>query len=67
MMQFDEDMRPFVMEGRTFLSVRALSEALALPVDFDPRTNIVYLGRVDGTYMGDAMMDSIRENPLTSC
>ncbi|MCL2171171.1 MAG: stalk domain-containing protein [Defluviitaleaceae bacterium] len=43
-MHFAYDMRPFVMEGRTFLSVRAIAEALGLPVDFDPATNTAYLG-----------------------
>ena len=44
LLHFDYDMRPFVMENRTFLPVRAISEALELPVDFDPSTNTVYLG-----------------------
>ena len=42
-LQFAEDMRPFAMEGRTFLPVRALADALGLPVGFDPSTNTVYL------------------------
>ncbi|MCL2217984.1 MAG: stalk domain-containing protein [Defluviitaleaceae bacterium] len=44
LMQFDYDNRPFVMGSRTFLPVRALAEALDLPVDFDPSTNTAYLG-----------------------
>ena len=44
LLQFDHDMRPFVMEERTYLSVRAIAEALDLPVDFNPDTNTVYLG-----------------------
>jgi len=44
LMQFEHDMRPFVMGSRTYLSVRAISDALDLPVDFDPNTNTVYLG-----------------------
>jgi len=43
-LQFADDNQPFVMEGRTFLPVRALADALDLPVDFDPATNMVYLG-----------------------
>ena len=43
-LQLDADSQPFIMEGRTFLPVRAISEALDLPVDFDPATNTVYLG-----------------------
>ena len=44
LLDFDHDMRPFVMEDRTYLSVRAIADALDLPVDFDPNTNTVYLG-----------------------
>jgi len=43
-LHFTDDMRPFVMEGRTFLSVRGISETLDLPVDFDANSNTVYLG-----------------------
>jgi hypothetical protein len=42
--QFDYDNRPFVMDGRTFLPVRALAELIDLPVDFDPATNTAILG-----------------------
>jgi len=41
---FDHDNRPFTMEGRTFLPLRALADVLGLPVDFDRHTNTVYLG-----------------------
>ena len=44
LLDFDEDMRPFIMGSRTFLSVRAISEALGIEVDFEPITNTVYLG-----------------------
>jgi len=44
LLDFDHDMRPFVMEERTYLSVRAIAEVLDLPVDFDHDTNTVYLG-----------------------
>ena len=43
-LHFADDMRPFVMDGRTFLPVRAISEALGLLVDFDAATNTVFLG-----------------------
>ena len=43
-LQFDDDMRPFNMDGRVFLSVRAISETLDLSVDFDSATNTVLLG-----------------------
>ena len=41
--QFEEDMRPFIIEGRTFLPVRAIADAVGLDVDFDPTTNTVLL------------------------
>jgi hypothetical protein len=44
LLHFADDMRPFVTDGRTFLPVRAISETLELPVDFDASTNTVYLG-----------------------
>jgi len=42
--QFDSDSRPFVMDGRTFLPLRTISELLGLPVDFDPTTNTAIVG-----------------------
>lgn len=42
--QFDEDSRPFVMDGRTFLPLRTLAELLDMPVDFDPAANMAILG-----------------------
>ena len=44
LLDFDADSQPFVMGGRTFLPVRALADALGLPVDFDSATNTAYLG-----------------------
>ena len=41
---FDEESRPFVMDGRTFLPLRTLSELLELPIDFDPATNMAIVG-----------------------
>ena len=43
-LQFEDDMRPFVIDGRTFLPVRAIAEALGLAVGFDEATNTVLLG-----------------------
>lgn len=43
-MQLDADSQPFVMDGRTFLPVRAIAEAIGMPVDFNAGTNTVYLG-----------------------
>lgn len=44
MVRFDDESRPFVMEGRTFLPLRTISELLGLPVDFDPATNTAIVG-----------------------
>ena len=41
---FDYDSRPFITENRTFLPVRAIADVLGVEVDFDPVTNMVYLG-----------------------
>jgi hypothetical protein len=38
------DNRAFTMGGTTFLPLRAVSEALDIPVDFNPATHTVYLG-----------------------
>ncbi|MCL2619322.1 MAG: copper amine oxidase N-terminal domain-containing protein [Defluviitaleaceae bacterium] len=36
--------RPFIMDGRTFLPVRVVSEALNVPVEWDGSTMTVYVG-----------------------
>lgn len=43
LMQFDSESQPFVMEGRTFLPVRAIADAMGLDVAFDADTNTAYL------------------------
>jgi len=40
---FDDDMRPFIMDGRTFLPVRAIADIAYMDVDFDGDTNTVVL------------------------
>ena len=40
---FEDDMRPFIIEGRTFLPVRAIADIAGLGVDFDAATNTVLL------------------------
>jgi len=40
---FAEDMRPFIMDGRTFLPVRAIADIAGFDVDFDGATNTVLL------------------------
>jgi hypothetical protein len=49
---FRHDERPFVMDGRTFLPLRTLAELLDLPVDFDPASNNVVVGRATPTRAG---------------
>ena len=44
LLQLPADSQPFTMDGRTFLPVRALADAIELPVDFNSATNTVYLG-----------------------
>lgn len=43
-LQFAQDSQPFIMDGRKFLPVRAIADAVGLPVDFDASTNTVHLG-----------------------
>ncbi|MCL2235949.1 MAG: stalk domain-containing protein [Defluviitaleaceae bacterium] len=40
---FDYDSRPFVIDGRTFLPVRAVADMVGLEIDFDVATNTVLL------------------------
>ena len=40
---FSDDMRPFTSGGRTFLSVRAISETFDIDVDWDADTSTVYI------------------------
>jgi len=41
---FADDMRPFISDGRTFLPVRGIADALGLDVDWDGETSTVYIG-----------------------
>ena len=45
---FEEDMRPFTMGGRTFLPVRAVADLFGAEVDFDEDTNTVLLLSANG-------------------
>lgn len=45
--EFEEGDRPFVIDGRTFLPVRAIAGLVGLPVDFDAENNVVLLGDRD--------------------
>jgi len=47
---FDEDMTPFIMDGRTFLPVRGIADALGVDVDFDAGANMVVLTSGAATY-----------------
>ena len=41
--QFDANSQPFIIDGRTFLPVRAIADIAGLDVDFDSATNTVLL------------------------
>jgi len=41
---FDADSQPFISDGRTFLPVRGIAEALGVPVNWDGDTQTVYIG-----------------------
>jgi len=43
MHEFDDDMQPFIMDGRTFLPVRGIAEALNASVNWDDSTNTVQI------------------------
>jgi len=55
MVQFTEDMRPFVIGGRTFLPVRAIADLAGLDVDFDGETNTVLLTSGDAPQVADSL------------
>ncbi|MEQ6359512.1 stalk domain-containing protein [Thermoanaerobacter thermohydrosulfuricus] len=42
------DVPPFIKDGRTFVPIRAISEALGVPVKWDGATSTVYIGTVPG-------------------
>jgi len=44
---FDEDSQPFIMDGRTFLPLRAMAEMLGLPLEFDAEQSTVHVGHAD--------------------
>ena len=45
-LELSEEERPFVSEGRAFLPVRAISEALGHPVTWDSLTNSIYINAI---------------------
>ena len=55
---FSDDMRPFSVNGRTFLSVRATAHLLGFDIGYDEKTNTVMLtsGGVIPTVLGPATM-----------
>ena len=42
--QFDYDSRPFIIDGRTFLPLRAIAALMELPVAFDSEANMAIIG-----------------------
>jgi len=43
LMEFDDDMQPFISNGRTFLPIRRIAEALHIHTHWDSVTSTVYL------------------------
>jgi len=43
--EFDDDMRPFISDGRTFLPIRGIAEALGVSVYWDDYTQTVHIGQ----------------------
>jgi len=43
-MQFLEESRPFIMDGRTFLPLRAISDVMGYPIEFESSSNTVFIG-----------------------
>jgi len=64
---FEEDMRPFIIDGRTFLPVRAIADIAGLDVDFDGATNTVLLtsGGTPRTSAGNAPQAGTAARQLT--
>jgi len=63
----DEDgsvLRPIIYDGRTYLPVRALGEALGVVVDWNPETKTVDLF-TDDSNLGIPYNDDIDKNPVT--
>ncbi|MCL1863447.1 MAG: peptidylprolyl isomerase [Defluviitaleaceae bacterium] len=50
--EFSEIDRPFMVDGRVFLPMRAVAELVGLPVDFDTENNMVILGDRDIATIG---------------
>ena len=46
LLQLPQEDRPFIMDGRTFLPVRAIAEALGTAVDWNGQTATVYIGQI---------------------
>jgi len=44
--EFDDDMQPFISDGRTFLPVRGIAEVLGIEVNWDGETQTVYIGEM---------------------
>ena len=56
---------PFILDGTTFLPVRAVAEAVGLPVHWDGNTNTVYLGQILRGVVGFDDLNPIRTTAST--
>ena len=45
LMEFSEDARPFIMDGRSFLPARSFADFFGIDVGWNPNTSTLYLGR----------------------
>jgi len=45
-LELDDDMQPFIMDGRTFLPARIVEQIADMPVNWDGETQTVYIGRM---------------------
>ena len=57
--QFEDDMQPFIMDGRTFLPARAIAEIAGLDVGYDAATNTVTLTTAAHQLLGTWVWDGL--------
>ena len=63
MQAFDDDMEPFMYEGRVFVSVRGIAEALGLRTRWDGEKHLRNAFALGGVFLSTTMLLSTRQNP----
>lgn len=58
----DDDMKPFVYNGRTYVPLRFVGEALGKPVDWDENTGTVYIGDKPDDIANKEFVDDFSNN-----